>query len=315
MAKKEIGKRKKMKVWRLLRRSLILFIFFCFGGASYSLGVAVFENVESSVVINDFKNKATFEYTDTVMYGTYEQIRHYYVVQRTEDYELDDTRSIFEDEDRKHFGKDGDILMTWDSPFPYIPVIHQFISFYFGGHAALKSEELGYIQATGFPAPGESLLEIILTPGDTTEPYQSVTADRVTADYWTNPVYRRDTDDSYPYYGSYYREKFFGVRVKNIDQETIDGAIDFANSKVNQAMYNFLFWLDMKNKYYCTDFVSRAYQSVMVPEDEQGNYAKVLNDDWFITSVNDILLSDDTYLTFYAEVVDNELNIYYLEDI
>ena len=310
-----MSKRKKIRFWRLLRRSLILFIFFCLGGAVYSLGVAIYENTQASILINDFKDRATFEYTETVMYGMTEQVRNYYVVQRTEDYELSDTRSIFESDDRLHLGKDGDILLTWDSPFPFVPVIHQFISFYFGGHAALKSEELGYIQATGFPAPGESLLEIILTPGDTDNPYLSVTASIQRGDYWTNPKYRNELDESYPYYGSYYRDKFFGVRVKNVDQEMIDDVISFAAEKTDKAMYNFLFFLDMQYKYYCTDFVSRAYQTVLVPEADQGNYSKALNDDWFITSVNDILLSKDTYLTFYAEVINDELNIYYLENI
>jgi hypothetical protein len=71
----------------------------------------------------------------------------------------------------------------------------------------------------------------------------------------------------------------------------------------------------MQYKYYCTDFVSRAYQSVLVSEEDQGLYSNALNDDWFITSVYDILLSKDTFLTFYVEIKDEIMHVYYLEDI
>ena len=71
----------------------------------------------------------------------------------------------------------------------------------------------------------------------------------------------------------------------------------------------------MKYKFYCTDLVSRAYQSVMVDEKDQRQYSKALNDDRFITSVNDMILSDDTYIMFYVEVIDDIWHIYYLEDL
>lgn len=316
MAKLHKKKRKKIKIGRILKRALMLFIMACLGGASFSLGVSTYENIQGSIEVSKFKNRATFEYEETILYGTTEQTRRYYVIERKYDYELSDTRSVFEDEtDRKHLGKDGDIFLTADSPFPFIPVFHQFMSFYYGGHAALKSEELGYIQATGFPRDDQSLIDIILTKGDGPHEYENVTAHISTHDSWTNPKYRSETDESYPYYGSYYRDRFMGVRVKNVDEETIDAVIDFAEEKTGQAIYNFLFFLDMQYKYYCTDFISRSYQEVMLPEEEQRLYSKTLNDDGFITSVNDIMLSDDTYLIFYAEVVDDILNIYYLEDM
>lgn len=315
MAKTKRQKQKRIKVRRVIKRFLLLFILVCFGGATFSLGVTLFENIQTSIEINRFKNRATFEYEETIMFNTTPQVRRYYVIERTEDYELNDSRSIFEDTDRKHFGKDGDVLLTQDSPFPHIPVFHQFMTAYYGGHAALKSESLGYIQATGFPRSDQSLIDIILTPGNEPHDYANVSAHIKSQDTWTNPNYRSESDPSYPYYGSYYRDRFFGIRVKNIDQEMIDEVIEFAKEKEGQAIYNFLFFLDMQYKYYCTDFISRSYQAVMLPEDEQGNYSRALNDDWFITSVNDLLLSKDTYLTFYVEIENDIMDIYYLADM
>jgi hypothetical protein len=53
----------------------------------------------------------------------------------------------------------------------------------------------------------------------------------------------------------------------------------------------------------------------MVSKEDQKNYATVLNDDGFITSVNDLILSNDTYMTVYVEVIDDVVHIYHLEDI
>ncbi len=307
--------RKHKKIGKIIKRMLILFLFFCLGGITYSFGVATFENIAVNHLINDFKDRSTFEYEETIIYGLSEQTRRYYTVERTEDYELADTRSAFEDTNRMHLGKDGDVFLTQESPFPYIPVFHQFMSYYFGGHAALKSEELGFLQATGFPRSDQSLLEIMFIRGDEPHDYANISAHIATQDAWMNPNYRAESNDAYPYYGQYYRKKFIGVRVKNVDEEIINDTIDYANDQVGKGIYNFLFFLNMQYKYYCTDYISRSYQAAMLPEDEQGLYANVLNDDWFITSVNDIVLSDDTYLLFYVEIIDDVYHIYYLEDV
>jgi len=53
----------------------------------------------------------------------------------------------------------------------------------------------------------------------------------------------------------------------------------------------------------------------MVAPEDQRNYSRALNDDRFITSVNDLILSKETYITFYVENIDDITNIYYLADI
>jgi hypothetical protein len=189
-----------------------------------------------------------------------------------------------------------------------------FVSYYFGGHAAIKNDENRFIEAVGFPEGNETILDFILHPGN--EPHNlSATVSKSASNYWLNPVYRSVSDREYPYYGTKYRNDFVGLRVKNVTQDQIDGAVSYAEDKLGTALYNFLFFLDMKYKFYCTDLVSRAYQSVMVDEKDQRQYSKALNDDRFITSVNDMILSDDTYIMFYVEVIDDIWHIYYLEDL
>ena len=110
-------------------------------------------------------------------------------------------------------------------------------------------------------------------------------------------------------------KNFFGLRVKNITEEQLQGVVAFGETANDTYLYNYLFFLDLKYKYYCTDFVSRAYQKQMTVEENQKNYSTVLNDDGFITSVNDLILSNDTYLIFYVEIIDEVVHIYHLEDI
>jgi hypothetical protein len=105
------------------------------------------------------------------------------------------------------------------------------------------------------------------------------------------------------------------LRVKDITNDQIDQAVSYAADKADKALYNFLFFLDLKYKFYCTDLVSRAYQDALIPIEKQRDYSRALNDDGFITSVNDLVLSKYTYITAYVEIIDNITHIYYLKDI
>jgi hypothetical protein len=316
MAKKQIKKvktfkKRRFRITRVLRVLLVLVLM----GILYSFGVAVSENVRSKRMIEDFKARGTFEYEETIQYhpGVF-QTRKYYRVSRETSYELEDTRSVFYDSSRKFLGQKGDIFATHDSPFANLPLIHLFISYYFGGHAAINNGNNRFIEAVGFPDEDETLLDIILHPGNIPHDL-SVTVSRSGSNYWLNPTYRTEFDKEYPYYGTRYRNNFVGLRVKGITDEQLDGVVAYAQDKVDQALYNFLFFLNMEYKYYCTDLVSRAYQSVMVEPSKQRNYSRALNDDRFITSVNDLMLSKQTYMIFYVEFIDEVAHIYYLEDI
>lgn len=302
---------KKIKFKRILKTILLLIGM----GILYSLGVAISENIQANRAIQAFKDRAVFEYEETIMYAAgVEQTRRYYKVSRETSYELEDTRSVFYDETRKFLGQKGDIFVTDESPFPTNPPIHLFISYFFGGHAAINNGENRFIEAVGFPDDDETVLQIMLHPGNIPHDL-SVVISKSSSNYWLNPRYRTESDKDYPYFGTRYRNDFVGLRVKGVTDEMIDGAVAYADDKVGFNLYNFLFFLNMEYKFYCTDLVSRAYQSVMVEENDQRLYSRSLNDDGFITSVNDMILSDETYMTFYVEYIDEVAHIYYLEDI
>jgi len=304
-------KKKKINVFRVIKFLLLLII----GGMVYSLGVAVSENIRVDRAIEAFKERSVFEEEVNFEYtsGVF-QVRRYYSVSRETSYELQDTRSVFYDSTRKYLGQKGDIYVTQKSPFPDSPAFHLFMSYYFGGHAAINNGGNKFIEATGFPEDDETVWDIITQPGDEPNDY-SVTASLTSSNYWLNPRYRPESAPEVPYFGRGYRKDFVGLRVKNVTQAQIDGVVEYGMEKVDVSLYNFLFFLDMKYKFYCTDLVSRAWQHVLIDEEDQRLYSRSLNDDGFITSVNDIILSDDTYMTVYVEVIDEVYHIYYLEDI
>ncbi len=300
----------KIKLKTTLKWALIMII----SAIVYSFGVAVSENQRMDKEVKEFIDRAVFEYEEDFEYipGVF-QTRRYYKVSRETSYELADTRSVFYDDTRKFLGQKGDMNATRLSPFPTAGIIDTFITYYFGGHVALNNGENQFIEAVGFPDDDETIFDIIFHPGD--EPHDYSVTVSLAYNYWLHPRFRSLEHPDAKIYGQMYRTEFIGLRVKNVTQEQIDGAVSYGMDKVDHNLYNFLIFMDMKYKFGCTDLVSRAYQHVLIEPEKQRNYAKALNDDGFITSVHDIILSKDTYITTYVEVIDEVVHIYYLEDI
>ena len=281
-------------------------------GLIYSLGGVIRLDAEAQNHIDTFIARATFEYEETRQLTYGEEIRKYYSVSR-ETVEKEDNRSVFTNTTRDTLGQTGDIFVTRQSPFPYIPIIHQWITFYFGGHAAILDENNRLYEATGLGGSDTSMFEVMFHPGD--KPHDLGVTTAYSNNYWLNPYRRTENDRSYPYYGRYNRNEFMTLRVKNTTEDIRAGAVEFAKrTYTGQRLYNYTFFLDMKYKFYCTDLISRAYQDVLVPKEEQQVYAEALNDR-FITSVNDLINANETYISSYVRIEDNVVHIYYLEDI
>lgn len=302
-----------MKIRKIIKRLFKLIAIGVFIAMIYAVGVSTFEYLLKNKKLNEFKSRA-YE-TETIRH--YDKTYHYHKVRRTSTYELSDTRSVFYDEARVEPGQKGDILLTYGSPFPYIPVLDPFVSFMFGGHVSFVSDNNQIIESTGIGSSGlldfNLIWNVVNHKGyDETDEY-GVSIQK-TYNYWMVP-YRTEINAEYPYYGEFFRDEFYAVRPKVEDIKQLDSiinaSVDFAEDKVDKALYNYLFAFDTKYKFYCSDLVSRAYQSIN--NDLNTNYN--LNQDGFVTTVGDILLSDDVYITIYHETIKNEIHIYYLEDI
>lgn len=302
--------RKRRKLLKF-KRIITLILLFILGGIVYSFGVSVTENIKIKRTTKSFISRATFEKEEFIQEKDgITHIRRYYEVPR-ETYEEDGVNVFLED--RETLGQRGDIFVTKQSPFPNVPVLHQFISSYFGGHAAI-SDGNGYFYETYGFAEGDNMFDVIFHNGVDEHDF-SVTVSKNRYKHWQDP-YKR----SNPYYfDAYYTSEFYVLRVKDAQDEVIlNNLFDFLDDKVeNLNLYNYLFFLNMKHKYYCTDLVSRAYSHAL--DQSTKKYAKRLNDDGFITSVQDLILSKDTYIAAYV-IIKKEgdtiiENYYYLKNI
>lgn len=298
--------KRKIKVRKIFKLILIIALI----GLMYAFGVSSYEAVLKNNKLEEFKKRAY----ETEIVERYGDTYQFHKVKRVHEYELNDQRNVFYDETKRSPGKKGDVLLAFESPFPQIPVAHHLVTFWFGGHAALVTDNNQVIESTGMSSGGISkMIGAILHRGYDEENEYHLSVQKVN-NYWMNS-FRSESSPEYPYYGQYYRSEFYAVRPKFENIETKDNdinrAIEFAEDKIGKGLYNYLFFLDTKYKFYCTDLITRAYASVN--NQNETNYN--LNEDGFISSDYDILLSNDVYITIFREVKDGIIHIYYLEDI
>lgn len=321
-----------------LKKIIKLLLLIAFLGIVYSFFFSAYENIKINKIVRDFKSRSIFETEELVKVNNFEYYKRYNYVPRETSKELDDKNNVFYDLEKKQLGIDGDIFATRQSPFPEIKPMHWFMSYYFGGHAALLAyDEMGlptYIEAAGFPTDDESIFDYIFHDGLSDHDLQGTTY-RNKFNYWQKPM----AGSNHYYFDSFYRSKYFGLRptnpfegddrdllYNNYVEEAVNTGIKLAE---DEMLYNFLFFLNMKNKYYCSDLMSRVYEDAFEKvangkEDYRSKgYGKKMNDDNFITSIQDLILSKDTLLTFYVEIKEEKRNgnkvivknIYYLEDV
>lgn len=323
------------RVKKVLKFILFAIIF----GIVYSFFFTTYENIKVNNTINKFKERGIFEERIEINTLTFSYYREYYYVPRETSAELNDKNNVFKDNDKEQLGIDGDIFVTRQSPFPNNFLADIFVSYYYGGHAAiLNYDSLGnpnFLEATGMLDGSESIFDYIGYNGKDDHDL-SLTAQNNSTNYWQTP----SDSSSHEYLDNkFYRTKYLGLRPvnhfsgtnsDNLYTDYIEAAIQSAKDVVDdEKVYNFLFFLNMRYKYYCTDLVSRAYEEAyerVYNEDaeyQSKGYARKMNDDKFITSVNDIILSRDTFITFYVEIKEEIENnqkviierIYYLEDL
>ena len=109
---------------------LFVFIFFIING--------IVENILIERKINDFKHQATL-----VEYDVENGIKYYCVSRETSRPSLNEIEGI------KYVGIEGDILIRQSSPYPEIPIFHQLMTFFIGGHAAYVKNPTTTIEING----------------------------------------------------------------------------------------------------------------------------------------------------------------------
>lgn len=175
-------------------------------------------------------------------------------------------------------GNTGDILISLTSEI-VTPIVHDFVSFFAGGHAALVlgdySDDLGYanvhqtLESTGLV---EGVKDAFIFSKNL---------------YWAElPIYK----------------EVIGLRVKMTEEERTSILVDAM--AMEHEPYNYAFIWNTKNKSYCSDIISKIF----------ANIGRNLNKDGFTTSVYDLLVTKDTYISYY-HYIDSEgiKHVYYLD--
>lgn len=284
-----------------MKRILRLLLFAVIGFFVFLTGQTIGEHIAINREIRQFVQKGVLDEvnsTDTIKY---------YKVSRETYYPNELIRDPFYTGDYLKPGDAGDIFVTQRSPLVAYPGVDQFVTFFFGGHAAVIDDSNTIFETIGIPNSDEKLLDVILNGGRDTHVKGGI------RNYWLDPTHRAEdnNDPSYRAFGTYYRNDWIGLRIKGITQAEIDESLAYL-SKLEQeeAQYNFLFVLNTKNKYYCTDMVSRAYESIQT---ESGKQKYDLNRDAIAVTVNDLVLSKDTYISYYVTTDKNDVkHVYYI---
>lgn len=173
-------------------------------------------------------------------------------------------------------GYKGDVLVSRGSDIG-IPVAEELTSFFVGGHAAIVVDKYGdysvssrssdSIEATG--------MEEGLNPSRVANRY-----------YWNNK-------DIY--------NEVIGLRGNNMDEKMRDEVVSNAFALLGDP-YNFSFTFETDRKSYCSDLITKCFESVNI------NYNK--NGYW--TTIYDIITSSDCHISYYHYFEDGVKYIYYL---
>ncbi len=174
-------------------------------------------------------------------------------------------------------GVEGDILVSTQATL-INPLISGLVSFFAGGHAAICTSK--YYDHDIYLDTDLSIESTGLNSGDnpTSIFYR---------DYWENDKVFKEV---------------IGLRVKMTEKERKE-IISLSSSIIGDP-YNFSFLFDAVNKSYCSDLVSKVFEYIGVD----------LNKDDFTTSIYDLIVSNETYISYYHYFDNKGIKyIYYLD--
>lgn len=208
-----------IKIIKKITQVFLCFFLFILSTLSIMAVSVTFTHLETDQAIKSFIAKGVFEKTEHENGVTVS----YYKVESDLDVPLTHP-SIDWSFSTPILGYPGDFYIQQESAIP-IPIIKDFISFYFGGHAGLITHNFDILETTGMNATME---ENIITK-------------------FSN-ILLEDPDP----------RDIIGLRVKGITDDEINKALEYAESKIG-IPYNYTFLLNRNKSFYCTDFIARAF--------------------------------------------------------
>ena len=176
-------------------------------------------------------------------------------------------------------GNYGDVIVSPDATLVN-EFISGFVSYFAGGHAAYVTKEFSdySVHFTNFDSVEATGMNEGLNP--------SQIANRA---YWINDRTFKET---------------IGLRMNGITDEQKDELMSIISGELGDY-YNFSFGLfESKSKSYCSDLISKAYNRIGYD----------LNKDKFFTTIYDLVVSPDCYISYYHYFdSDGVKYVYYIE--
>ncbi len=234
----------------------------------WSITTTTIENIKTSIEIKQFISRGIFQEDMST-----ESEKFYKVPRETWQ---EEKKSFTVSDDILYYGEMGDILLGRSFIGFDIPFATQLISIFFGGHASFVTGEL---EDSNYYMTQDFVVESSIYGEDDTVKHEG-------KGFWDSTSYRTEV---------------IGLRV-NTNDETRKRAFSSAVSMIGDR-YNRTFIFDTKNKHYCLDIMSKAY-----------NHAGInLNYDGFVTTAYDLIFSKHTYMFLYKKTINDVEYIYYLE--
>ncbi len=192
----------------------------------------------------------------------------YYKVSRKFDYE--DSRKVLNLNNPNFVGTKGDIYLTSRNPVAGSLILKKLSDLIWIGHAGMviNDDATKTIETTGNDVNNQNYVRIL------------------------DNTWAKDSLEN--------TKEYAVLRVKSITEEDIDKVIETSIRKIG-SNYNYLFLLNTKNKYYCTDLISRSYRE---------NNINISNG-ILATTGSDIILNNNTYLVYYRLRVTEGKSVYY----
>lgn len=263
---------KKMRYINKKRKSIIIIVFVVL---LLLLPIFVINNKgnKANRIIEEFKARGVLVETKTVLKNSKEYNVEYYVVKKKFEYE-DTSRKIANNYQDTNIGTIGDIYITSSDLFG------TYITKWF--FEKTKASHAGIV----YDIDGTKTVEIV---GNNKK------ANNVVKIYDNDWLIQDGLDE------------VVVLRCKHINNDNEIELIDWLDEKT-ESKYNYLYFIKNKEKYYCSDLVTRAIENVTNIN---------INKKEILVTGSNMILSDETYLIYYCEKISKEnvdYRVYILED-
>ena len=128
---------------------------------------------------------------------------------------------------------------------------------------------------------------------------ESVSHDTLSEDNQNELIYQYPVEEMRSTYEDYFKQVV--CYRTHLSEEELDEVVSVTSGHLGDP-YNYNFTFDTLNKSYCSDLISKVFDKVNLN----------LNKDGFWTTVWDIMVSPDLYITYYHYISNGVKYVYYV---